>query len=243
MNGVENLGDNAYSWLEEVLESKYKVEKTFKREDNVWISLRINTSNGRQVVVRKYEGDCYVYKKLVGIEHVNLPTVYEAVEDGGRCLVIEEYVEGMTVGDVLETGRYTAKGVGNVINQLVGALDVLHSNQIVHRDIKPENIMIRNDGVVKLIDYNISRVFEEESDRDTRVLGTTGFAAPEQYGFAQTDLRTDIYALGILINVMLTGEHPSKKICSGKWGKIVKRCTQINPDERFQSVREIKLNT
>ena len=232
-----------YLWLEEVLGAEYRVEKTFKREGDMWIALMVNISNGKQVVVRRYIGDCRVYKKMVGIVHTNLPIVYDAVEDGDRCLVIEEYVEGMTVGEVLETGRYTAKGVEKVINQLVGALDVLHSNQIVHRDIKPENIMIRNDGVVKVIDFNISRVFEEKSNRDTRVLGTTGFAAPEQYGFAQTDLRTDIYALGILINVMLTGEHPSKKICSGKWGRIVKKCTQINPDERFQSVREIKLNT
>ena len=101
--------------------------------------------------------------------------------------------------------------------------------------------MVSRAGEVKLIDFNISRVFNSMSDRDTTVLGTNGFAAPEQYGIAESDPRTDIYAVGILINVMLTGEHPAKKLCTGKWKNIVNRCTRINPDERYQRIENILL--
>ena len=100
--------------------------------------------------------------------------------------------------------------------------------------------MITNDGDVKLIDYNIARIKKpEENRKDTRVLGTIGFAAPEQFGIAMSDERTDIYALGILINVMLTGEHPSKKICTGRWKRIVQKCTSINPNDRYRKVEDI----
>ncbi len=68
------------------------------------------------------------------------------------------------------------------------------------------------------------------------MLGTTGFAAPEQYGLSQSDVRTDIYALGVLINVMLTGEHPSRRLAEGRMGRVVQRCTQVNPEKRYKDV-------
>ena len=88
------------------------------------------------------------------------------------------------------------------------ALWVLHSLGAVHRDVKPENIILRGSEAV-LIDFDAARLYKPEESGDTQVLGTTGFAAPEQYGLSQTDRRADIYAVGILMNVMLTGEHPS----------------------------------
>ena len=139
----------------------------------------------------------------------------------------------------METGLYVSKGVERVILQVCEALLCIHEEGIVHRDIKPENIIITNDGVVKLIDYDIARIDDSAKSSDTTILGTTGYAAPEQYGIAKTDARSDIYSIGILINVMLTGEHPSKKMCSGKWQKIVNKCTRINPDERYQNIREL----
>jgi len=228
-----------YIWLEQMIKSEYTLEKTFKRNKDSEVFLMSNKLNGRKVVVRKYSGNCDVYKCLKGISHNNLPIVYEAVSDGEKSIVLEEYIEGMTVGEVLETGHYTDGGVEEVIRQVVRGLDVLHCNNIVHRDIKPENIIVDKNGVVRLIDYNISRVYELKGGKDTKVLGTAGFAAPEQYGISQTDPRTDIYALGILINVMLTGEHPAKKLCEGRWKRIVNKCTRINPDDRYQNVRDI----
>lgn len=112
---------------------------------------------------------------------------------------------------------------------------MLHSIGAVHRDVKPENIILRGSEAV-LIDFDAARIHKPEHENDTQILGTTGFAAPEQYGLSQSDIRTDIYAMGILINVMLTGEHPSRKLAEGKMGRIVDRCTHVNPQRRYKNV-------
>lgn len=86
----------------------------------------------------------------------------------------------------------------------------MHKYSITHRDITPSNIIIGFDGVVKIIDFGISRLHKENAKHDTQVLGTEGYAAPEQFGFKQSDCKTDIYALGVLLNYMLTGHIPSE---------------------------------
>ena len=115
------------------------------------------------------------------------------------------------------------------------ALWVLHSLAAVHRDVKPENIILRGSDAI-LIDFDAARLHKPEHEADTQVLGTTGFAAPEQYGLSQSDLRTDIYSVGILINVMLTGQHPSKQLAPGRLGRVVERCTQVSPEKRYPNV-------
>ena len=87
-----------------------------------------------------------------------------------------------------------------------------------------------------LLDFDAARFHKPEHENDTQILGTIGFAAPEQYGLSQSDIRSDIYAMGILINLMLTGEHPSKQLAKGKMGHIVERCTQVNPQRRYDNV-------
>ena len=105
----------------------------------------------------------------------------------------------------------------------------------VHRDIKPENIILRGRDAI-LIDFDAARIHKPAMETDTQILGTVGFAAPEQYGISQSDLRADIYSLGVLINVMLTGEHPSRALASGRMGRIVERCTRVNPAKRYKNV-------
>lgn len=106
---------------------------------------------------------------------------------------------------------------------------------IVHRDVKPDNVIIRGTEAV-LIDFDASRIYKNENREDTQILGTTGFAAPEQYGLSQSDGRADIYALGVLLNIMLTGEHPSRKLASGRMGRIVQRCTMVNLEKRYKNI-------
>ena len=122
-----------------------------------------------------------------------------------------------------------------MIIQLCRALWVLHSMGAVHRDVKPENVILRGADAV-LIDFDAARLHKPEQEADTQILGTVGFAAPEQYGLSQSDQRTDIYSLGILMNVMLTGEHPSRALAKGHLGQVVERCTQVNPKKRYQNV-------
>ena len=96
--------------------------------------------------------------------------------------------------------------------------------------------MISNDGIVKLIDFNAAKEFDQSQIEDTRLMGTRKFAAPEQYGLSQSDGRADIYALGVLLNIMLTGEHPSRKLAAGRMGRIVQRCTMVNPEKRYKNI-------
>ena len=154
---------------------------------------------------------------------------------GEENLVIEEFIEGDTLGFLLKGALFSQEETKKIVKQVCQALWVLHSIGAVHRDVKPENIILRGDQAV-LIDFDAARFHKPELENDTQILGTTGFAAPEQYGLSQSDLRADIYAVGILINVMLTGEHPSRHLVEGKMGRIVDRCTHVNPQRRYKNV-------
>jgi len=194
---------------------------------------------GTQVVKINFKGSTAVYDVLNSISHPNLPKIYSVISDGTNCEIIEEYINGITVADILQSGLYTESGACAVIKSICSALDVLHSMNIIHRDIKPENIMIDSNGNVKLIDFDAARIFKNYQSQDTSFIGTAGFAAPEQYGINQTDCRSDIFAVGILINVMLTGEHPSKRLHQGRLKKAIEICTNIDPNKRYQNVREL----
>ena len=99
--------------------------------------------------------------------------------------------------------------------------------------------MLRGDDVV-LIDFDASRLEKENAGMDTRIMGTTGYAAPEQYGFSQSDARADIYAMGILLNEMLTRKHPSQKLAEGVLRPVIERCIEVNVDKRYPNVRELQ---
>ena len=116
--------------------------------------------------------------------------------------------------------------------------EVLHSMGAVHRDVKPENVILRGNEAV-LIDFDAARIYKDECESDTQVLGTMGFAAPEQYGIVQSDARADIFSLGVLLNIMLTGRHPSRAMAAGHMGRIVRKCTMTAPEQRYQSVQAL----
>lgn len=195
---------------------------------------------GKKMVVHSFKTPVAVYDMLKKINFENLPTVFDTYYFSDGQIVLEEYIDGITVSDVIESGKYTYRGAAKVISEICDALSVIHSSGYVHRDIKPENVMITNDGTVKLIDFNASRKYDFNKSRDTVALGTIGYASPEQLGLSQSNSKTDIYAVGVLLNVMLTGEHPSKKLVRGRAGRIVLKCTQIDPQKRYKSADELK---
>lgn len=236
------MGENLYQWLNEVLNAEYEFIRNLKRTEYSTINVLVNKNNNKRVVVKYLTGKMDTYKALLDFRHPNIPIIYDIVSDEDKSIIVEEYIDGITIDEILETGLYTSSGVKKVIRELCEILYFLHSKNIIHRDIKPENIIVDNDGNIKLIDFNISRINNDNQNKVTTIMGTNGYASPEQYGIARTDARSDIYSIGILINVMLTGEHPSKKMCKGKWKKIVNKCTKINPDERFQNVEELMKN-
>lgn len=197
-----------------------------------------NKQTGKYLVLRSLPNSLEAYNKLQKIRCVNLPEIYDVLELDDGQIVLEEYIDGLTAAQVMETGAYRNRGVRNVLLGVCDALAVLHDLGIVHRDVKPENVMIENSGRVVLIDFNASRM-ASDANKDTIILGTVGYAPPEQLGLSQTDARTDIYAAGVLYNVMLTGQHPSVTIASGRAGRIVRKCTAVNPNERFQTAAEL----
>lgn len=229
-----------YQWLSKIIGEEYQFVKNLKRTDISEVNVYRNKLTQKKVIIRYITDGASIYEKLLVVESEYLPTVYEVARGEGKSIVVEEYIEGMTIGDVLSGGVYTEDGVKRIMANVCDALMVLHANDIIHRDIKPENIMITNNGDVKLIDFNASKERREGGEKDTRMLGTVGFAAPEQYGISQSDERSDIYALGVLINVMLTGEHPSKLMYSGRMKRVIARCVNISPDERYQSCMEVR---
>ena len=224
-----------YTWLEEILQREYEQLRLIKESPRGSVRLIRHNATGRTFILRQFTGNPEVYRKLLDYTCPNLPTVYEVAVRGAENLVIEEYIQGDTLGFLLKDALFSPEETRNIVTQVCKALWVLHSIGAVHRDVKPENIILRGDEAV-LIDFDAARLHKPEHEMDTQILGTTGFAAPEQYGLSQSDIRTDIYALGVLINVMLTGEHPSKKLATGKMGRIVDRCTHVNPQHRYKNV-------
>lgn len=217
------------------IETDYETVKTIKHSERGSVSLLQNKQNGTRFIFRHYRGNGEVYRKLLGISCPNLPQIMETAERDGIVAVLEEYIQGDSLAYLLEGALFSPAEARKITRQLCNALWVLHKLGAVHRDIKPENVIIRGSEAI-LIDFDASRIFKSDASQDTQILGTTGYAAPEQYGIAQTDERADIYSLGVLLNIMLTGKHPSKELASGRLGRIVQKCTMVNPEKRYKSV-------
>ncbi len=210
-----------------------------------------------------------VYEQLQTAPIPGIPCIYHLHEDKekGILTVIEEYVPGMTLEQYLqERGAMTEQEAADCGLQLCAVLARLHESMppVIHRDIKPSNIIRREDGSYVLIDLNAARQYVDGSgntgkelfgnsalqgsdsgkERDTRLLGTVGFAAPEQYGFGQSSPRSDIYAMGKLLERLLRGSGEATKnertSSSRKMSQIIERCTQIDPQDRYASVRELQ---
>ena len=224
-----------YAWLSQQLDREFEEFRLLKESPRGSVELIRHRQSGKQFILRRFTGNGEVYRKLLDCSCPCLPLIYEAAERDGENIVIEEYIQGDTLDFLLQGALCSPAETRQIVRQLCQALWVLHSMAAVHRDIKPENVILRGEDAV-LIDFDAARLHKEGNTTDTQVLGTTGFAAPEQYGLSQSDLRTDIYSLGILINVMLTGEHPSRKQAEGKLGRVVERCTHVNPEKRYKNV-------
>ena len=226
---------DVYDNLMQSLGEEYSLVRQLRSDGQNSVSVWRHNSSGRWYVLRRFEGGCEAYKKLLGVASPHLPQIYEAASSGGLSAVLEEYVCGDTLAFLLEEGPLPADAARAVARQLCAALWILHSRGVVHRDIKPENVIVRGSEAV-LIDLGAARIYKCGGSGDTQVLGTTGYAAPEQYGLAQSDARADIYSLGVLLNVMLTGRHPSCETAGGHLGRVIQKCTMTSPAKRYADV-------
>lgn len=192
---------------------------------------------------------------LKKLKHPNLPSIIDVIDTDDTFLIVMDYIEGNSLSSALE--EYGAQPQEYVIEwakQLCDVLGYLHTRTpaIIYRDMKPANVMLKPDGNLTLIDFGTAREYKEKNLADTTCLGTIGYAAPEQFGgMGQTDARTDIYCLGATLYHLVTGCNPSEppyemkpireinpSLSSGL-EKIILKCTQRNPDDRYQSCAEL----
>lgn len=227
-----------YESFLEAVTTEYDTLRMLKQSPRGTVSVVRHKKSGTRYVFRRYSGSGEVYRRLLPVLCPHLPQIMEAAEQDGQTAVLEEYVQGDTLAELLMGARLTEREARQATMQLCQALHVLHSMGAVHRDVKPENVILRGSDAV-LIDFDAARIYKDESESDTQVLGTTGFAAPEQYGIFQSDERADIFSLGVLLNIMLTGKHPSREMAAGKMGRIVRKCTMTAPEQRYQSARAL----
>jgi serine/threonine protein kinase len=204
------------------------------------------------VVIQSAIAEAGMMKKL---DHPNLPRIVDIIDEENVIYVVMDYIEGEPLDKILE--EYGAQPQDLVIEwakQLCEVLMYLHNRKppIIYRDMKPGNVMLKPDGNLKLIDFGIAREYKEQNLADTQCLGTRGYAAPEQYGGkGQTDQRTDIFCLGVTIYHLVTGKNPAEPPYEiypiRKWNpslssgleRIVDKCTQLNPEDRYQSCEEL----
>lgn len=197
----------------------------------------------RQLMVRRISpaADYPVLQTLCRIKHRNLMEIYDVKTQDGVCISLCEYINGMTLDMRVEYYQpLDIRSAKDILCQICDGLSQLHINGIVHRDIKPGNVMITDDGTVKIIDYSISRLIKPEQRKDTTVLGTAGYASPEQFGFTQTNGKTDIYACGVLLNYLLTGKLPNEQLHQGPLTTVIQQCIEIDENKRFASADELK---
>ena len=228
-----------YDELLRAMEQYFDEVKVLKRGARGTVTLVRHRQTGQRYVFRRFDGTADVYRRLLTVSSPYLPRVEEVAESHGRVAALEEYVQGDTLLYLLEGGLLDWPEARKVARDLCAALWVLHSMGAVHRDVKESNVILRG-GEAVLIDFDASRIMKPELHSDTVILGTTGYAAPEQFGLSQTDGQADIYSLGVLLNVMLTGQHPSRLLAEGHAGRIVRRCTMMNPNQRFRDVLELR---
>jgi len=171
----------------------------------------------------------------------HIPAIRELIPGEEGMTVIEEYINGRNIESILDERLFTEEETRGIAGQLCEILKPLHEHnpKIIHRDIKPSNLILTAGGVLYLVDFNASKDYEPGKHRDTVLMGTAEYAAPEQYGFSQSNERTDIYSIGVLMNKMLTGRFPAEEIYEGRLTAVIKKCLSMDPDRRYHSVEAL----
>lgn len=219
----------------------YKMIQVIKKSERAEVLFASVEGLERPVVVKRLmEANPEVYRVVAGTQSLHLPEIYQIEARGDALYVVEEYVDGCMLGAYLEEEALSDEKKLELMLQLCDAVELLHRciPPVIHRDIKPSNILITPDGVLKLIDFDAARQYKvEKNTSDTRLLGTIEYAAPEQFGYSQTDLRSDIYSVGVVFSEI---KIDKKAVFAKDWKRIVDRCTNFDPENRYKNVAELK---
>ena len=250
-----------------IIDGKYKILNKVGQGGMSVVYLAMNEKANKQWAIKEVRKDGVKDFELIKqglivetdmlkkLSHPSLPSIVDVIEDDNTFLIVMDYIQGNPLSKTLE--EYGAQSQENVVEwakQLCDVLGYLHSRKppIIYRDMKPANVMLKPDGSITLIDFGTAREHKSKNIADTTCLGTIGYAAPEQFGgMGQTDARTDIYCLGATLYHLVTGMNPCEPpyeikpirqinpALSNGLEKIIMKCTQRDPDARYQSCAEL----
>ena len=250
-----------------IIDGKYKILNKIGQGGMSVVYLAMNERANKQWAIKEVRKDGVkdydvVRQGLIAetdilkrLNHPHLPSIIDVIDRDDTFLIVMDYIEGKSLDHWLKKdGAQPQEKVVEWAKQICDVLGYLHSRKppIIYRDLKPANVMLKPDGQIMIIDFGTAREFKETSIEDTSCLGTQGYAAPEQYGgHGQTDARTDIYTLGATMYHLLTGHNPSlppyemypirrwNPALSSGLEKNVLKCTQRNPNDRYQNCAEL----
>ena len=219
---------------------KYATIQVLKKSDRSEVIFAAVEEMDVPVVVKHLKGaNPEIYQSISKIKNPHIPRIHCVEEEDDGICIVEEYIDGRTLNDYIEEEKITDIRKMELMVQLCEALEVLHHCKpaVIHRDIKPSNILVTWDGILKLIDFDASRQYKaEKNTSDTRLLGTIEYAAPEQFGYAQTDVRSDVYSLGVVFSEIRIEDMS----CVKRWKRVVDKCTSFDPDNRYDNVSQLK---
>ena len=256
------------AYLGDVIDGKYEILRELGRGGMSIVYLAMDKRLNKQWAIKEFRKDKDDENRRVALEsllkeanimkkldHPTLPRIVDIIDQDSTIYIVMDYIEGESLNKVLDAyGAQPQDAVIEWAKQLSEVLDYLHTRKppVIYRDMKPANIMLKPDGTIRLIDFGIAREYKEGSTGDTEIIGTRGYAAPEQFGEkGQMDARTDIYSLGVTLYHLVTGKNPAEppyeiypirhwnpNLSSGlEW--LIQKCTQLNPNDRFQSCAEV----
>ena len=220
--------------------SYYRTVATINEAHKVYL---VQHSQTGKFYVKKilsvYSAEIYRFLKANPIP--GIPCIVEFYEENNVLTLIEEYVSGSSLREIMESGNLTTDMLCRIMIKLCSILEKLHSHvpPMVHRDLKPSNIMVTSTEAVMLLDFNASKFSSCNGNResDTVLIGTQGYAAPEQYGFGESTPKSDIYSLGVIIKEAVSYCRADNTIIINP---IIEKCKQMDPDQRYASVTELK---
>lgn len=253
---------------EKILKGRYLVKEKIGEGGQCFVFLCRDQKTSKELVVKQLkektqslerkEENFYLftneYQLLKDLQHPNLPKVLDIFMEDDNYYITEEFIKGRILSSIIkQKAPLPEKQVLLWGIQLAEVIYYLHQNNIIYRDLKPKNIVVTEDEKLCLVDFSSSRIYKAQQTMDTVLIGTSGYCPPEQYGFTQTDGRSDVYSLGVILHQMLTNINPAKspfefalvntinKEVTAKTSKLIEKATAFEANNRFQSIKRMKI--
>lgn len=202
---------------------------------------------GRNRQTEFLRNEMEIMKKMADRKFSGIPKAYRIFEENGEVYLVREYIEGMSLAQmVLQKGGISEAEICRISRKICQTAEQFQNpdEPMIHRDIKPENIVVTPGGEVVFIDFGTMRSYKKDGSRDTFVVGTRGTAAPEQYGYTQTDQRTDVYAIGQTMLYMVSESYEMNQLSecavSRRMKKIIEKACSFEPDKRYGDAAQLR---